>query len=686
MRAAGSRTPFARCLVRLLCVAGMSTPTMASPPPTTSVELTSYLTKCPGFTPDAWPAVDDLHDRLIADWRALPDGPSAWSQQRALESRFAEDVGAAAGISSDCIAVLKLALEEGWLRRRLAELRIQTCTPAMDGIVEDARLRLLPEVTEARAASIRALRAAVTEAERALVRGEAPRGASVFAPTDIELASIRSAAKCIDSLSEVAGMDAASVMRERLSAAIVRSPIDLPLARAQVILRHMRGLDGRQSDCVRQWLEGQRQRRLGARRELAARILGREEDARQLTELLRQGTGELDDLAEVGLCLPPESSEAMRALLGHWHAVEDPVLMARTLVGDRGAAELLELEPVSVEPVPVSDAAIRWPGGGVTGFESLWRSILARDLQPDELQRLRVAYVQWDAVQQPRLAPALAVAAAADSAAGPEERADMPQDRLAMALGLATAVRAMLDAEGQLAVSWPGTGVPDGADSLAHLERLGDALAAIPRSHVSTSGMQYPRALSPRMAISDAGLSPVERATAMQICVERATELLRSYQKLVHAEINAHVRDAERALDAEPSNREEAGCWRAVRVAWDAWLRECDGVRRDLQSALSEQASDAVMARWMVDCFPVIRDLTDINDVLGAAATPERARHRKLVSANLRELQGRAFAKRTGATWSEPSPDVGRITATLEQLRFDSDNLKERDRRIGGIR
>ena len=673
-------------IVRLLCLAAMSTPTTASPPPITSVELTSRLTICPGFTPDAWPAVDELHDRLIADWRALPDGPPALSQQRALESRFAEDVGKVAGISSDCVAVLKLAFEESWLRRRLAELRIETCTPAMDAIVEDAGLRLRPEVTEARGASIRALRAAVTEAERALVRGESPRGASVFAPTDPELASIRSAATCIDSLWEVAGLDAASAMRERLSAAIVRSPIDVPLARAQVILRHMPGLDGLHSECVRQWLDGQRHRRIGARREIAARILRRDEDVRQLTDLLSQGTGELGDLAELSQCLPPDSSEVIRALLGHWHAVEDPVSIARTLVGDRGAAELLELDPVSVELVPVSDAAIRCPGGGVAGFESLWRSILARDLQPDELQCLRVAYVQWEDVQRPRLEHALAVTATGDSAAGPEEHADTPQERLAMALALATGVRAMLEAEGKLAVDWPGTGVPDGAQSLAHLERLADAFAAITRSHVSTVGMQYPRAISPRMAIGDAGLSPVERASAMQICLDHAAELLRTHQKLVHAEIDAHVRDAEHALDADRSNPEESECWRAVRAAWDAWLRACDGVRRDLQSALSEQASDAVMARWMVDCFPVIRDLTDINDVPGAATTPERARYPKLVSANLRELQGHAFTKRTGAAWSEPSLDVGRITATLEQLRFDSDNQRERTRRIGGSR
>lgn len=157
-----------------VCAAG------AAPPPPTSAELASLLGTCPEFKDDAWPVVDQLHDQLIADWRSLPATQTALEQQRGLESRFADDVGAAVGASPECVATLKLALEEVWLRRRLQELQVKTSVPATDDVILVQALRRRPEVASARAAAIRALRVLVADAERHVARGEAPRSTSVF--------------------------------------------------------------------------------------------------------------------------------------------------------------------------------------------------------------------------------------------------------------------------------------------------------------------------------------------------------------------------------------------------------------------------------------------------------------------------------------------------------------------------
>lgn len=676
----------------------------AAPPPVTSAELTSALAACPDFKLDAWLVVDQLHDRLIADWRALPSMQSASALQRSLELRFADDLGAASGISAESVATLKLAMEEAWLRRRLKELQVKTCIPATDEVVEVPGLRQRPEVANQRTAAIRALQILVAESERQVARGESPRSMSVLAPSDAEMVALRSFAKCIESVSDAAGHEETSKMRERLSAAIARAPRDLALTRANVILRCLPGLDAQQSDCVRQWLEGQRALRIAALAELAALVMKQDGDVSRLTELLHRGTGELGALAEVSECLPEDTVEVARALLGHWDALPDPVSAARVLIGDRGASELLELEPASVTPVPIADVVVRLPSGDLAEYEHLWRSILARDLGPAETERLRTASAHAEQSRLPKLRQMLAAIAASESSAESNMLAITARARLAISQAQADAVRAIIASEVQLTVDWPNGGAPEGADSLVRLERLSDAFAAIPLSHIATVGMQYPQAVSPRLSIEQSGLSQADRAKALQLCTDHSAQLLQNYKELVLAVMVAYVHDAARALDRADADElpdpgrtdlrmpksdgksrpDEAECWRSVRTAWDAWLRECEAMRKDLRSALPASASDAIIARWLLACFPVLRDITDVHELLGPAAEQPTSHFQKLVISNLRDLELSTFAKRTTTTWSEPSADVARITAVLQQLRFDSDNLNERARRVQG--
>lgn len=632
--------------------------------PPTAAELTAALSMCPDFKPASWPVVDQLHDRLIAEWRALAPAESTASNQRLLESRFADDLAAVTGISAECVSALKLLLEESRLRRRLASLRIETCVPSVDEVVGMSGLGLRPEVAGARAASVHALRAIVADAERTIAAGGTPMSSSVFAPSEVEMAAVRSVTKCIDALQGVSEGDDAKRMRERLSAAIARSPRDLPMARAAVILRFLPGLDAEQSGCARSWLDAERARRVAALQELAALVTQGDADQRKLTQLLHAGTGAPAGLSALLTCLPEGTAREVQALVGHWDALLDPVSTARTLVGDEGVSGLLELEPANLDAVSklfVSDVLVRAPDDDPGRFQALWSSILGRELQPAEREHVGAAFAAW----QERLMPKVRRALAAVS----EERREPDPDGSGAA-AQAEAVRAIVSAEGELEVDFPAEIVPSGAQSLARMERLAEAFAAIPLSHVAAVGMQYPHAVSPWAAIEEAGLSPADRASAVRICVEHGDRLLREYRELVRTVMEAHVCDGRRALDQAENRPAGSECGPDVHAAWDAWLWACERVRNELRSSLPAPACDAIMARWMVACFPVLRDLADMRD-----------QSRTLLASSVRELESIAFANRPASDPGAPSAEVARITTVFQQLQFDGDTLRERERR-----
>ncbi|MBU3683186.1 MAG: hypothetical protein FGM39_04095 [Phycisphaerales bacterium] len=657
--------------------------------PPTAAELTAALSMCPDFKPASWPVVDQLHDRLIAEWRALAPAESTASNQRSLESRFADDLAAVTGISAECVSALKLVLEESRLRRRLAEMRIETCIPSVDEVVGTSGPRLRPEVAGARAASVHALRALVADAERTIAAGGTPMSSSVFAPSEVEMAAVRSVTKCIDALRGVSEGADARRMRERLSAAIARFPRDLPMARAAVILRFLPGLDAEQSGCARAWLDAECARRVAALEELASRVTEGDADQRQLTQLLHAGTGPPAGLAELLTCLPEGTAREVQALVGHWDALLDPVSTARTLVGDQGVSGLLVLDPANVMAVSklfVVDVLVQAPDDDPGRFQALWSSILGRELHPAERERVGAAFAAWQERLVPKLRRALAAVSADRREADPDASAAAAQAWLASSAAQSEAVRAIVSAEGQLEVDFPAEVVPSGAQSLARVERLAEAFAAIPLSHVATVGMQYPHPVSPRAAIEDAGLSQADRTSAIRICVEHGDRLLREYRELVRTVMEAHVCDGRRALDQAENRPAGPECGSGVRVAWDAWLWACERVRNELRSSLPVPACDAIMARWMVACFPVLRDLADMRDLPGTAPQDGRARSRTLLASSVRELESIAFANRPASDPGPPSAEVARITTVFQQLQFDVDTLRERECRERMVR
>lgn len=683
----------------LMVCAGQSS---AAPPPITAAELTAYLAQCPDFKSDQWPIVDQLHDQLIADWRALPATHSALALQRGLESRFADDIEAVTGISSKCVSTFKLSLEEAWLRRRLAELRVRTSVPATDEVIIIPKLRQRSEVTNARTKAIRALQILLVESERHFAQGESPLSTSIFTPSDAEISACRSFAKCIEAISDDAGRDASSRMRERLSAAIARTPRDLPIERARVIVRGLPALDARQSECLESWIEGQRALRATALQELSDKIMAHSGDTRQLTELLHLGTGELGALTEMSECLPQGTAADARALLGHWDALADPISTARALIGDRGASEILEFAPADVTSVSIVDVVVRLPDGGLADYERLWGSVLNRDLGAVDLNRLRAAFRQSHEFDLPKVQKMLSAISADGYLAGLDETAVRERARMVTSMAQGEVVRAIITLESRLAANSSNGSFREGTDSLVQLERLSQAFAVIPLSHLAALGMQYPQAVSPWRSIQQSGLTVADHAVAVRVCTDHSERLLRNYRQLVLAVIDSHVRDAARVLDhaelREMSDRmhghlpmphpegrgrpDEADCWRSMRAAWDAWLLECEAVRQDLRSSLPTPVADTIIIRWLLACFPVLRDLTDVHNFLEPAVEEPPSRFRRLVISALHDLERSAFSKRTGITWNETSDDVGHVSAALQQIRFDGDNLKERSRRI----
>lgn len=686
----------------VLAAALVSAAANTAPPPPTAAELTLQLAACPEFSPDTWPVVDELHDRLIAEWRTLAISPAALEAQRALEDRYADDLGAAAGLSPGCISSMKLAMEEAWLRRRLAELRVETSIPATEELIVLPDLRRRPEVTVMRGTTIRALRAVLAGAERQLGQSSSPRSSSVLAPSEAELAAIQSCAKCVEAISGEVGSDVASRMRARLAAAVVRSPRDRYLARAELILRALPGLNPEQKKCVDLWVEKQRAIRASAGQQFAALVIGQQGDERKLVQLLHECTSELRSVAELDDCLPKDLAPEVRALIGHWYALPDPMSVARGLISEPDANALLELEGVVLTPVPMLDVTFRSSDAGFSGYEALWRTILCRDLRPTETQLLRGAFDDWVARQLPKVSQALGALSECAAITAPDDPLAAAKVRLEVAAAESNAVRCILESEGGLSADWPAGSIPAGAESLARLERLSSILSTLPQAHLAAIGMQYPLVFSPLVAISQAELPDTEREKALGVCFEHAGSLLRSVQVLFASVADARfyyvaggVEAAESELARYPGlaqslipryrdgkRPEESECWRAVRGAWDAWLRECDDVRRALRTVLGPEAADLVVTRWLIACFPVLRDLTDVRDLLGADPRPNQAEFRRLVRASLRDLEGSAFGKRTGSVWSEMSAEVARITTAFEQLRFDNANLKERERRV----